>query len=104
MRNQIKLTYPIQDLYHTEQMAYELFEAIENETLNVLWLRPRACAILLHKAMSGLPLSILEHSIITCLHKSIKRNIQSTSRFIESWIIPFFYETLNEQEECNDYS
>ena len=98
MSYQIKITNPIQDPYHIDMMAHELLEAIENETLNVLWLRPRACAILLHKAMSGLSLSLIEYWVITCLHRSIKRNTQTTSHFIESWIIPYFYETLNEEE------
>jgi len=99
MSYQIKVTTPIEDPYHNEMMAYALFEAIENETLNVLWLRPHACAILLHKAMSGLPLTIIEVFVIRCLYRSIKRKTQNPSRFIESWIIPYFYETLNEQEE-----
>lgn len=99
MSYQIKITNPIQDPYHIEMMAHELLEAIENETLNVLWLRPRACAILLHKAMSGLSLSIIEIGVLTCLYKSIKRSTSLTSRLIESWVIPFFFETLNDQEE-----
>lgn len=99
MSYQIKISNPIQDPYHNEMMAHEILEAIENETLNVLWLRPRACAILLHKAMSGLSLTFLEVFVIRCLYQSIKRNTQTTSRFIESWIIPFFFETFNDQEE-----
>jgi hypothetical protein len=96
MSYQNRLTPPIQDPYHTELMAHELLLAIEEETLNVLWLRPQACAILLHKALNGSSLSMIESWVIQCLHRSIKKNTHSTSSFIENWIIPFFFETINE--------
>jgi len=99
MSYQNRLIPPIQDPYHTELMAHELLLAIEEETLNVLWLRPHACAILLHKAISGSSLSMIESWVIQRLHRSIKKNTHLTSRFIQNWIIPYFYETINEKEE-----
>lgn len=98
----LKRINPIHDPKSNQSIAHDILIAIESETLNLVWLLPLSCAILLNKAISEEMLSIQEQLMLFGLRLLIRKPRQFDS-WIESLINCVFYEIIDEESE-DDYS
>jgi hypothetical protein len=99
----LKRLNPIHDPKSNLSIAHDILMAIECETLNLVWLLPLSCAILLNKAISEENLSIQEQLILRGLRLLIRKPKQVES-WIESMIDCIFYEIIDDEENEDDYS
>ena len=102
MSYQIKHSHSIHDFQSLEQMAHSVLIAIENQQLNMLWYSTQACAIMLHKALSQQKLTLKERISLHVMHHFSQPRLQILNSFIEEWVIPYFYDIIEIEEECDD--
>lgn len=102
MSYQIKHSHSIHDFHSYELMAQSVLAAIENQRLNMLWYSTEACAIMLHKALSQETLTLKERLSLHVLHHLSQPRPHYLNSFIEEWVIPYFYDIIEIEEECDD--
>ena len=83
--------------------ANDIIHAIETDCFTFLWYLPDSWCTILIKALLEEPVTLSETLILNLMHSLIRQPKQKNT-FFQDWIVGFFIETLEEDEEEDDHT